>query len=161
MGSIVWRQCARGPKSEEGFLQKNVFPAMITGTHPALSIAAIQPRAIRIVCATVLVVLGVQSITGCRDGSTAEPARLSPQQAAGQQTYQSHCAVCHRADSTSPLHGPGLKGIFKKKYLPSSTPANDERVRESILMGRPNMPPFNQILDDEQMKNLLAYLHTL
>ena len=40
-------------------------------------------------------------------------------------------------------------------------PANDERVRDTILKGRRNMPRFNDVLDDKQINDLIAYLHTL
>ena len=39
--------------------------------------------------------------------------------------------------------------------------ALDDRVRESIQLGRPNMPAFRNVLDDNQLNDLLAYLHTL
>jgi mono/diheme cytochrome c family protein len=75
--------------------------------------------------------------------------------------FQAACARCHDPDSTKPRNGPGLAGVFRKPYLPSGAPANDERVRDVMAHGRRNMPPFNGILDDQQMNDLLAYLHTL
>lgn len=57
--------------------------------------------------------------------------------------------------------GPSLKGLYKKKSLPSGAPANDERVRDTILMGRPNMPGYQYVFTDEQVTDLIAYLHTL
>jgi mono/diheme cytochrome c family protein len=40
-------------------------------------------------------------------------------------------------------------------------PANDDRVRTTILHGRGMMPAFGDQLDDQQLHDLLAYLHTL
>ncbi len=40
-------------------------------------------------------------------------------------------------------------------------PATDQHVRDTIVMGRRNMPPFNALLTDRQIDDLLAYLHTL
>ena len=40
-------------------------------------------------------------------------------------------------------------------------PANDERVGEMILTGRNMMPGFSQVMSQDQVKELLAYLHTL
>ncbi len=55
-----------------------------------------------------------------------------------------------------------MKHIFKKQYLPmSGMPANDERVTDVIKMGRNKMPGFGQELTQEQINDLLAYLHTL
>jgi mono/diheme cytochrome c family protein len=51
--------------------------------------------------------------------------------------------------------------MYKKKYLPSGAPANDDRVGAVIMRGRNMMPAFGNNLDDEQLNDLLAYLHTL
>ena len=50
---------------------------------------------------------------------------------------------------------------MKKKYLPSGTPANDERVREVIRLGKSKMPSFGKDLTPEQLDVLMSYLHTL
>lgn len=86
---------------------------------------------------------------------------LNPTQAVGRHIFDQQCARCHEAYSTSDLHGPSLQGLFKKKQMPSGTPANDDRVREVIQMGRAKMPGFARALDAEQVDELLAYLHTL
>lgn len=79
----------------------------------------------------------------------------------GHAVFQSHCAACHYANREQSLHGPGLQGMFKKHYLPSGAPANDDRVTATILHGRNMMPAFGNELDDQQLQDLLAYLHTL
>ena len=86
---------------------------------------------------------------------------LTPQEAAGHQVYASHCARCHYANTDRSLHGPGLQALYKQKYLPSGAPANDDRVTAVILRGRNMMPAFGNSLDDQQLDDLLAYLHTL
>jgi len=87
---------------------------------------------------------------------------LNPQQAAGRRVYDRHCDQCHEPYSTRGKKGPGLKGIFKKEYLSESgLPANDDRVGEIIRFGRSKMPGFGQTLDQQQVQDLLAYLHTL
>jgi mono/diheme cytochrome c family protein len=43
----------------------------------------------------------------------------------------------------------------------SGLPANDERVTDIIKYGRAKMEGFNQVMTDQQVQNLLAYLHTL
>jgi len=40
-------------------------------------------------------------------------------------------------------------------------PATDEHVRRTIVSGRKNMPPFDKVLDDDQLNDVIAYLHTL
>jgi mono/diheme cytochrome c family protein len=86
---------------------------------------------------------------------------LTPEEARGQQVFASRCARCHYATSDSSLHGPGLFGLFRRKYLRSGAPANDERVTAVILHGRGMMPAMGNSMDDEQLQALLAYLHTL
>jgi mono/diheme cytochrome c family protein len=52
--------------------------------------------------------------------------------------------------------------MFKKPYLAESgLPANDERVREIIRLGRSKMRGFGDVLSEQQVQDLVAYLHTL
>ena len=72
------------------------------------------------------------------------------------------CARCHEPYSTRGKKGPGLKGMFQRKYLSlSGLPANDDRVSDIIRLGRNEMPGYSQKLDAQQLQDLLAYLHTL
>jgi len=79
----------------------------------------------------------------------------------GQEVFETSCAICHNAYKKEPLQGPPLVGMFRKQTLPSGMPATDEHVRDTILTGRRNMPPFNVILDEKQLSDLMAFLHTL
>jgi mono/diheme cytochrome c family protein len=113
---------------------------------------------------TSALILGVALLfvaAGCRSKSTVPVRPLTPVEQQGAQIFQANCAVCHAPRDTTGPHGPGLQGLFKKKYLPSGAPANDDRVRATILHGRNMMPPFAYTLDDAQINALLAYLHTL
>jgi mono/diheme cytochrome c family protein len=87
---------------------------------------------------------------------------LTPPQSAGRRVYDDQCARCHEPYSSRGKKGPGLKGVFQQKYLPlSGFPANDERVGEIVRSGRKDMPGFNQALTQQQIEDLLAYMHTL
>jgi mono/diheme cytochrome c family protein len=87
---------------------------------------------------------------------------LDPQQVAGRKTYDNYCDRCHEPYSTHGKKGPSLKGVFKNQYLPlSGLPANDERITDIVKYGRAKMEGFGQVMTDEQIKNLIAYLHTL
>ena len=86
---------------------------------------------------------------------------LNPQQARGRRVYDSRCAECHFAYSKSNLKGPSLNGLFKKQFMKNGMPANDERVTDIILLGRAKMPAFQNKLSQQQLDDLLAYLHTL
>jgi mono/diheme cytochrome c family protein len=87
---------------------------------------------------------------------------LTPQQSAGRKIYDAECDRCHEPYSTRGKKGPGLKGMFQKKYLSlSGLPANDERVTDIIRLGRNEMPGYSQKLNSQDLEDLLAYLHTL
>jgi mono/diheme cytochrome c family protein len=87
---------------------------------------------------------------------------LTPQQAAGRRVYDERCDRCHEPYSTRGKKGPSLKGIFKRPYMPESgLPANDERATDIIRYGRSKMPGFSEVLTQEQIDDLLAYMHTL
>jgi mono/diheme cytochrome c family protein len=104
------------------------------------------------------------TFTGCdiqRRKSDAELG-LSPQQAAGRRVYDNYCDRCHAPYSSRGRQGPSMKGIFKRQYLPASgMPANDDRVSDVIHFGRDKMPAYSQVLNQQQIADLLAYLHTL
>ncbi len=108
--------------------------------------------------------LTVLGLAGCHSGSAPRSDAelgLNPQQARGRQMYDRYCLECHEAYSGRDLHGPSLQGLYKKAYLPSGTPANDDRVRDVIRLGRSKMPGYGRVLDEQQVNELLAYLHTL
>lgn len=88
-------------------------------------------------------------------------SQLTAQEASGHELFTSRCAGCHYPNSENPLHGPGLQGLYKNKYLPSGAPANDDRVTAVILHGRNMMPAFGNNLNDQQIDDLIAYLRTL
>ena len=108
--------------------------------------------------------IALLTLTGCdveRRKSDAELG-LNPQQAEGRRLYDNYCDRCHEPYSSRGKKGPPLKGVFKQQYLPlSGLPANDERVGEIVKYGRSKMEGFGRVMTDEQIKDLLAYLHTL
>jgi mono/diheme cytochrome c family protein len=112
----------------------------------------------------VLLIAIITAATACdiqRRKSDAELG-LTPQQAAGRRIYDNYCDRCHAPYSSRKRQGPSLKGIFKRQFLPESgMPANDDRVSDIIRLGRDKMPAYGQVLDQQQINDLLAYLHTL
>jgi mono/diheme cytochrome c family protein len=108
--------------------------------------------------------LAVFTVTGCdveRRRSDAELG-LNPQQAAGRQIYDNYCDRCHEPYSSRGKKGPSLKGVFQRQYLElSGLPANDDRVSDIVKYGRAKMEGFGRVMTDQQVKDLLAYLHTL
>src|SRR6266567_8898111 len=111
-----------------------------------------------------LLLLLFLTCSGCeveRRRSDAELG-LTPQQASGRHIYDQYCDRCHAAYSSKDRKGPSLKGVFRRQYLGvSGMPANDDRVTDIIRLGRNKMDGFGQVLTQEQINDLLAYLHTL
>jgi mono/diheme cytochrome c family protein len=103
---------------------------------------------------------GLFGMAGCRTLPPSKPsAQWTEEEARGANVYQKNCARCHYPTTTSGLHGPGLQALTKLKAMPSGAPPTDERLTTLILRGRGEMP--RTALDDSQMQDLLAYLHTL
>lgn len=122
----------------------------------------------RVGMGSVLLFLLTVAVTLCASGCDVERRKsdeelgLNPQQAAGRKVYDRYCDQCHEPYSTRGKKGPGLKGVFKKQYLSESgLPANDDRVGDIIRYGRSKMPAYGRELSDQQIQDLLVYLHTL
>ena len=101
-------------------------------------------------------------LSGCKRVAPPTPlAELNTQQMSGHAVFQTRCGACHYDRRDAALHGPAMISVFKKPYLPSGAPANDERVTATILHGHGLMPGLGARMDDQDMADLLAYLHTL
>lgn len=103
------------------------------------------------------------ALPGCnieRRKSDAELG-LNPTQAMGRHVFDANCARCHEPYSKLGLHAPSLRNLYKKHFLPSGQPANDDRISTTIIRGRAKMPAFGGSLSGPQIDALLAYLKTL
>jgi mono/diheme cytochrome c family protein len=88
-------------------------------------------------------------------GSAAAAAR-------GQTIFQSKCSVCHFAESNAKKIGPGLKGIGKRgTFSVNGNKVTDENLRTWIENGDDLMPPFKEVLEPAQIKDMVAYVKTL
>lgn len=102
------------------------------------------------------------ALAGCKSAPPPTPlSQLNEQQMHGHAVFQTHCGSCHYDRRDAPLHGPSLLGVYKKPYLPSGAPANDERVTATVLHGHGLMPAAGNSMDQQDLDDLLAYLHTL
>jgi mono/diheme cytochrome c family protein len=100
------------------------------------------------------------TLTGCRPLPPSMPSsQWNAQQARGAAVFKQYCARCHNPTSTRSLHGPGLQALTKLRAMPSGAPPTDDRLTDAILHGHGMMPATS--LTDSQLKDLLAYLHTL
>jgi mono/diheme cytochrome c family protein len=102
------------------------------------------------------------ALAGCKSAPKPIPLdQLNAQQMQGHAVFQAQCARCHNDRVDAPLNGPALIGIYKKPYLHSGAPANDDRVTDTVLHGHGLMPALGNNIDQQQLNDLLAYLHTL
>ena len=86
---------------------------------------------------------------------------LTPQEAGGKHLYSVRCAHCHEDnDLALKKVPPDLHDVFSRATLPSGAPATDPEVKRVVLSGRGMMPSFAGRFTDDQMNDLLAYLHT-
>ncbi len=103
---------------------------------------------------------GAAALAGCRHLPPSKPSsQWTPEEANGAQIYQEKCARCHYPTTTAGLHGPGLQALTRLPAMPSGAPPTDERLTNVIVHGRLEMP--GTPLTDDQLHDLLAYLHTL
>jgi mono/diheme cytochrome c family protein len=81
----------------------------------------------------------------------------------GNELFETHCGGCHsRRRLDLEKVPPDLNGVFDRRVLPSGRSATDDVVRSTILTGRSGiMPPFEGSLSDEDIGDIILYLHTL
>lgn len=79
----------------------------------------------------------------------------------GKELFENKCSFCHDDKSKNKIVGPGLQGLLKERYLPSSKkPANVTNIIEQIKNPIKDMPSFSY-LSEEEIRNIIAYLNTL
>ena len=99
---------------------------------------------------------------GCTQIPPPTPlSQLNEQQMRGHDIYQQQCARCHSDRTNDASQAMPLRGVFKKQYLDSGAPANDDRVMDVMLFGRGMMPAVGRNISPQDRDDLLAYLHTL
>ena len=114
-----------------------------------------------LVAAGALILLTLFTACSAEPHKTDAELGLNLQQAHGRRVYEARCAECHFAYIGRDLRGPSLEGLFKKQFMKNGMPANDDRIADIILLGRAKMPGFQQKLTQQQLDDLMAYLHTL
>ncbi len=120
----------------------------------------IEEMRLRLIASFSALAAALAVAVGCRSLPPSKPAsEWTQQESRGAQVFQANCARCHYPTTTQGKQGPGLQGITKIKAMPSGAPPTDERLTATVLHGRGMMPATG--LDDAQMSDLVAYLHTL
>ena len=98
------------------------------------------------------------------------PAKTAPKKATaakgsatkGKEVFDQKCGICHFADSDAKKIGPGLKGISKRgTFTVNNNKFTDDSLKTWIENGDSLMPPFKDVLDEQQIKDVIAYVKTL
>jgi mono/diheme cytochrome c family protein len=95
----------------------------------------------------------------CVVAAHAQPAAASgqPSAAAGQQVFVQKCMQCHSVNKDQVLLGPSLWGEMTK----SPHKKTAAQIRVIIKNGKGKMPPWGTMLSEQDIDNVLAYLHSL
>ena len=90
-------------------------------------------------------------------------AKASPAVIArGKEVFDKKCGICHFADSDAKKIGPGLKGIGKRgTFTVNNNKVTDESLKTWIENGDSLMPPFKDVLDEAQIKDVIGYVKSL
>jgi len=110
--------------------------------------------------------LFAQSGTTKSAGSKKEkPAQTAKDPAAvkrGHDVFQEKCSICHFDTSEAKKIGPGLKGLNKRgTFSVNGNKVTDENLKTWIENGDSLMPPFKDVLEEAQIKDVIAYVKTL
>ena len=80
----------------------------------------------------------------------------------GKAVFQQKCALCHYDTSDQKKIGPGLKGLNKRgTFSVNGNKVTDENLKTWIENGDQLMPPFKDVLEPGQIKDVIAYVRTL
>jgi cytochrome c len=109
------------------------------------------------------VICGVVASTGAL--RTQASGKTPPNAAAvarGKSLFQQKCSICHYDTSEQKKIGPGLKGLNKRgTFSVNGNKITDESLKTWIENGDQLMPPFKDVLETGQIKDVIAYVKTL
>lgn len=107
----------------------------------------------------------VFTVGALAQSSSKKPAAGGTNSAAvarGKSLFQQKCAVCHYDNSDQKKIGPGLKGISKRgTFTVNGNKITDDSLKTWIENGDQLMPPFKEVLEEAQVKDVIAYVKTL
>ena len=123
---------------------------------------------VRVFAAAAIAALAISTAVLAQDppAKKSSPASNSKSSAAaasrGKEIFEKKCAICHYADSDAKKIGPGLKDISKRgTFTVNGNKVTDETLKTWIENGDSLMPPFKEVLETPQIKDVVAYVRTL
>ena len=115
-----------------------------------------------------MAVLGLAGALAAQDEPAKTPAKKTTSHGAagsptkGKEVFDKKCAMCHFADNDAKKIGPGLKGISKRgTFTVNGNKVTDDSLKTWIENGDTLMPPFKDVLEPAQIKDVVAYVKTL
>jgi cytochrome c len=109
-------------------------------------------------CATVL----CAGFLYAQDSSKKTAGANSAAVGRGKAVFQQKCALCHYDTTDQKKIGPGLKGLNKRgTFSVNGNKITDDSLKTWIENGDQLMPPFKDVLEPAQIKDVIAYVRTL
>jgi len=106
--------------------------------------------------------LAAGSVFAAGSGKTTNAAANAAAVKRGKDIFQQKCSVCHYDNSDQKKIGPGLKGLSKRgTFSVNGNKITDESLKTWIENGDQLMPPFKEVLEQGQIKDVIAYVKTL
>lgn len=96
--------------------------------------------------------LGLVTLLACGVIAVCSSSAVAQDAAA---TYKAKCAMCHGAD------GKGGKMGTRDFASPEVKAETDARLEELVAKGKGKMPSYAGKLKDTEIKDLVAYIHSL
>jgi mono/diheme cytochrome c family protein len=146
------RPCRRHIKS--GFLRFDMSHRFLRYRFPLL-----LPFLVWGAAGILLLVFAALGLAGCFQTQKGKERAI----ARGKLLFELHCCGCHNGKRSDLAKvPPNLAGIFERPRLPSGAPAVDAQVLATVLEGRSEiMPSFRDSLSDEDISNIIRYLHSV
>ena len=110
----------------------------------------------------IVALLGAGAVFAAGNGKATNTAANAAAVKRGKDVFQQKCSVCHYDNSDQKKIGPGLKGLSKRgTFSVNGNKITDESLKTWIENGDQLMPPFKEVLEPGQIKDVIAYVKTL
>jgi len=105
---------------------------------------------VRRIAGRALLVMSLFLVVASLPGGEANAASSSDRAAGAEIFKQNGCEHCHGADGIGTGRGPSLAAVGKRMHK--------DQIEHQIRDGGKQMPPFQDVLNDDQVRQLVDYL---